>query len=260
MAGTSTDHDHREGIDAARLQSRGLLKRPQPLVSPCRSRFHHAVKFRIFADAVFGPGQRAGRNRIARGERDRRRGSSPLPTARGLPLAGNVFALLRDMRGFVTERYLELGPVFRIRVMHRPFTVLAGPEANRFVQRDGARHLRSYEYWSRFNSRFGAARSVLSTEGAEHKVFRTAWWSNTIRANGATLATVLREVEVALHPSGYRMKTTEVPLPMPHDPQKRQRRLTLHIRQPVSIGRRSAAIARARARPGSWSGADERRA
>ena len=98
--------------------------------------------------------------------------SSTIPTARGLPLAGNVFALLRDMRGFVTERYLELGPVFRVRVMYRRFTVLAGPEANRFVQRDGARHLRSYEYWSRFNARFGAARSLLSTDGAEHKVFR----------------------------------------------------------------------------------------
>ena len=98
--------------------------------------------------------------------------SSTIPTARGLPLAGNVFALLRDMRGFVTERYLELGPVYRVRVMNRRFTVLAGPKANRFVQRDGARHLRSYEYWSRFNARFGAARSVLSTDGAEHKVFR----------------------------------------------------------------------------------------
>ena len=98
--------------------------------------------------------------------------SSPIPTARALPLAGNVFALLRDMRGFVTNRYLELGPVYRIRVMNRRFTVLAGPEANRFVQRDGAKHLRSFEYWGRFNARFGAARSVLSTEGAEHKVFR----------------------------------------------------------------------------------------
>ena len=98
--------------------------------------------------------------------------SSSIPTARGLPLAGNLLAMLRDMRGFVTERYLELGPVYRIRLLNRRFTVLAGPEANRFVQRDGARHLRSYEYWSRFNARFGAARSVLSTEGAEHKVFR----------------------------------------------------------------------------------------
>ena len=98
--------------------------------------------------------------------------SSRIPTARGLPVAGNVFALMRDMRAFVTECYLELGPVYRIRVMNRRFTVLAGPEANRFVQRDGARHLRSYEYWSRFNARFSAARSVLSTDGAEHKVFR----------------------------------------------------------------------------------------
>ena len=76
------------------------------------------------------------------------------------------------MRGFVTERYLELGPVFRIRVMNCRFTVLAGREANRFVQRDGAKHLRSCEYWSRFNARFGAARSVLSTDCAEHKLFR----------------------------------------------------------------------------------------
>ena len=98
--------------------------------------------------------------------------SSPIPTARGLPLACNVLAVLRDMRAFVTDRYFELGPVCRIRVMNRRFTVLDGPEANRFVQRDGAKHLRSPEYWGRFNARFGAARSVLSTEGAEHKVFR----------------------------------------------------------------------------------------
>ena len=32
-----------------------------------------------------------------------------------------------------------------------------------------------------------------------------------------TVATVLRDVDLALHPSGYRLKTTEVPLPRPHD-------------------------------------------
>ena len=65
---------------------------------------------------------------------------TPIPTARGLPLAGNLLALLRDMRGFVTERYLELGPVYRIRVLNRRFTVLAGRETTgRFIciQRDG---------------------------------------------------------------------------------------------------------------------------
>ena len=70
------------------------------------------------------------------------------------------------MRGFVTERYLELGPVYRIRVIGRRFTVLAGPEANRLVQREGAKHLRSFEYWTRFNARFGAARYLLTTTAA----------------------------------------------------------------------------------------------
>ena len=97
--------------------------------------------------------------------------ASPIPTARGLPLAGNVFALLRNMRGFVTERYLELGPVFRIRIVNRRFTVLAGPEANASSSAT-VRSTFARTDWSRFNARFGAARSVLSTDGAEHKVFR----------------------------------------------------------------------------------------
>ena len=94
--------------------------------------------------------------------------SPPIPTARGLPLAGNVLALSRDMRAFVTDRYLEPGPVYRFRMMNRRFTVLAGPEANRFVQRDGAKHLRSgsLEYWGRFNAGFGAARCLLTTTAA----------------------------------------------------------------------------------------------
>ena len=70
------------------------------------------------------------------------------------------------MRGFVTERYLVLSRVYRIRVIRRRFTVLAGPEANRLVQREGAKHLRSFQYWARFNARFGAARYLLTTTAA----------------------------------------------------------------------------------------------
>ena len=76
-------------------------------------------------------------------------------------MVGNVLALLRDMRAFVTGCYLELGPVYRIRVTNRRFTVLAGPEANRFVHRDGAKHLRSFEYWGRFNA--ASARRATSS-------------------------------------------------------------------------------------------------
>ncbi len=97
---------------------------------------------------------------------------SAVPLARGLPVIGNGFAMARDMGGFLMAQYRKLGPVFRIRLMNRRFTVLAGVDANRFLQRDGATFLRSFEPWTGLNDRFGAARSVLSTDGAEHAVFR----------------------------------------------------------------------------------------
>ena len=94
------------------------------------------------------------------------------PVARGLPILGNTLTMATDIRRFLTAQYLELGPVFRVRMLHRRFTVLAGVEANRFMIRDGTRHLRSFEFWAGFNARFGAARSVLSTDGPDHAVLR----------------------------------------------------------------------------------------
>ena len=52
------------------------------------------------------------------------------PVARGLPVLGNTLSMAKDIGGFLTAQYLELGPVFGIRVLHRRFTVLAGVEAN----------------------------------------------------------------------------------------------------------------------------------
>ena len=37
-----------------------------------------------------------------------------------------------DLRAFLTEQYLQLGPVFRVTAFHRSYVVLAGVEANRF--------------------------------------------------------------------------------------------------------------------------------
>ena len=100
--------------------------------------------------------------------------TSTMPLARGLPGIGSVFDMARDMRAFMTESYLEHGPVFGMRLLNRRFTVLAGPEANRFLARQGTRHFRSFEFWSGFNAWFGAARSTLSADGPEHAAFRRA--------------------------------------------------------------------------------------
>ena len=98
--------------------------------------------------------------------------TSTMPLARGLPVVGSVFDMARDMRAFMTESYLEHGPVFGMRLLNRRFTVLAGMEANRFLAREGTKHFRSFEFWSGFNAWFGAARSTLSADGPEHAAFR----------------------------------------------------------------------------------------
>ena len=80
-----------------------------------------------------------------------------------------------DGRGVLHPRSnLRLGPVFRVRALHRRFTVLAGPEANLFVTREGSRHLRSREFWMDFDQELGAARSMVSMDGAEHARMRKA--------------------------------------------------------------------------------------
>ena len=96
------------------------------------------------------------------------------PSAPSLPLVGDAFAMAGDVGAFFTRQYLRLGPVFRVRALHRRFTVLAGPEANLFVTREGSRHLRSREFWMDFDKELGAARSMLSMDGAEHARMRKA--------------------------------------------------------------------------------------
>ena len=104
------------------------------------------------------------------------------PTAPGLPLVGDTFALAGDVGAFFTRQYLQLGPVFRVRALHRAFTVLAGPEANLFVTREGSKHLRSRETWMEFDNELGAARSMVSMDGAEHARMRKAQQSGYSRS------------------------------------------------------------------------------
>ena len=104
------------------------------------------------------------------------------PSAPSLPLVGNAFALASDIGAFLTRQYLQLGPVFRVRALHRRFTVLAGPEANLFVTRQGGKHLRSREFWMDFDKELGAARSTLSMDGPEHARMRKALRSGYSRS------------------------------------------------------------------------------
>ena len=97
-----------------------------------------------------------------------------IPLAPGLPLLGNAAALLSDLTGFLVRGYREQGPIFRIRIPRREMVVLAGTEANTFMNETGRQHLRSFEAWRGFNDTAGAMRSVLSMDGIEHTRLRKA--------------------------------------------------------------------------------------
>jgi cytochrome P450 len=93
------------------------------------------------------------------------------PLVPGSMILGSALPLARDSQAFFVEQYLRFGPIFRVRALHRRFTVLAGPEAMTFVTRNGA-HFRSHEFWHGLDQEFGAQRSMISTDGPDHARYR----------------------------------------------------------------------------------------
>ncbi len=102
-----------------------------------------------------------------------RRGSSGWPKASGwLPVIGHALKLTGDIRAFFTEQYLKHGPVFEVNAFGNSFVVMAGPEANLFMIREGKFHLRSREVWDGFKDWLGVATLLVGMDGADHRLLR----------------------------------------------------------------------------------------
>jgi len=101
-------------------------------------------------------------------KRERREARESQPKVSGLPLAGNALSMAGDLRTFFRDQYLKLGPVFRVRVFSRTYTVLAGAEANVFVQRKGRDHLQSGTTYAGLTREMGAARMIIGMDGPDH--------------------------------------------------------------------------------------------
>ena len=91
-----------------------------------------------------------------------------IPRVAGWPLVGSAFEVAGDLSSFLVRQYGESGPVFQFRALNRRLIALAGPEANRFVQRQGRIHLRSYETWRDFNMALGAKDAFMGMDGPGH--------------------------------------------------------------------------------------------
>ena len=96
------------------------------------------------------------------------RSSHEIPQVSGPPIIGNAFALAGDLNKFFVAQYRKHGPVFQFRVFNSQYFVLAGPEANRFVQKEGRRYFRSYETWLDFGHAMGAKNFLVNMDGPAH--------------------------------------------------------------------------------------------
>lgn len=97
-------------------------------------------------------------------------GSLPQPPlVPGSPIIGSALKLFRDPLRYFVTLYRQNGPVFRIRVLSRTYTVLAGIEANQFMARDGDEHLSSEYYFGGFGRELGTETLLLAIDGPRHK-------------------------------------------------------------------------------------------
>jgi cytochrome P450 len=96
--------------------------------------------------------------------------NAPLPPlVKGIPFLGSTLELASDSLGFFVKQYHEVGAIFRVRAANRQFTVLAGTEANQFVNQVGTEFLGSREFWQEFSKELGVKDLLVSLDGEPHQ-------------------------------------------------------------------------------------------
>lgn len=95
-----------------------------------------------------------------------------IPIAEGIPLLGSTLPMLKDPLVFFVEQYKKNGPVYRIQIPKNNMLVLAGPKANKFMQREGAKYLETKDAWQLFKKHMNADKFILTADGEEHFAMR----------------------------------------------------------------------------------------
>ena len=161
--------------------------------------------------------------------------AAPAPPQRPVPKAQPPVISVLLGTPFIRKEYLRLGPIFEIeknaltraleaffitkplgmRGMQydRKLIVMAGPEANRFFQKNDKAYFRSREFWMRFDEQFDvrATRATLSMSGEEHFRMRRAKRPGYARGMGEVqvpgIVDVMRR-EIATWPEDCPIPTT----------------------------------------------------
>jgi cytochrome P450 len=101
---------------------------------------------------------------------------SPLkepPLVKGLPFLGSALDMAKGPGRFFYECYRKHGPVFKLKVLRKTYTVIAGVEAANFMgTREGRDSLRSKEFWQGLVDEWGASRTLTGLDGETHQKLR----------------------------------------------------------------------------------------
>ncbi|HEU5370180.1 MAG TPA: cytochrome P450 [Ktedonobacterales bacterium] len=97
-------------------------------------------------------------------------GKTPLPPiVPGFPLLGNTLAIFRNPVALFAKMYQELGPIFRVRVPGREYTVLAGPEATLLLAQSDEDYFSSHEVFTKVMKELRTENFIAALEGAPHR-------------------------------------------------------------------------------------------
>ncbi|RMG95829.1 MAG: cytochrome P450 [Chloroflexi bacterium] len=99
--------------------------------------------------------------------------AAPLPPlAKGQFLLGHALPLYRRPLQHMRQLYEIYGPIYRVRVPGREFTVLGGIEANKMLANTGDEFFVSGELFADFAQEMQTDKFLIAMDGAEHRVFR----------------------------------------------------------------------------------------
>jgi cytochrome P450 len=94
------------------------------------------------------------------------------PLVPGLPFIGIAHKLFRDPLAYFVGLYHQYGPIFRIKLFDRDITVMAGIDANHFLNRDGNNILNSEKLFGSFGREFNTDVFLTAMDGQKHKHLR----------------------------------------------------------------------------------------
>src|SRR5258706_15393827 len=93
------------------------------------------------------------------------------PMVSGLPILGNALVLLKDPLSFMVENYKRSGPIYRFRALNHEYTVMAGPEANQFLIKQG-NLLSNKRIYGGIGEGMQTDYFILAQDGARHRFLR----------------------------------------------------------------------------------------